>query len=180
MSIAITKWVADTQKAMAEGELPSLKRTFNAALADTVKKMPMVTKRRCMDGSLQTPCVVGVPATIIFPQTLFDTENCVSVPLPFFLNKNLRYITDKAATLPTIKSNPLAGDTKGINIIDSVWVSCEVLLRAGCGSSQSKSRYYASTRSPESPAVREELYQVSMSAICIPFACLPVPPLLSG
>jgi len=122
MSIAITKWVADTQKAMAEGEHPSLKRGLNAVLADTTKKMSTeaarIAKRRCMDGSLQTPRVIGIPATIIFPQTLFDTENCVSIPLPFFLNKNLRYITDNAATLPTIKSNPLAGETKGISIID--------------------------------------------------------------
>ena len=122
MSIAVTKWVADTQKAIAEGEHPSLKRAFNVAVADVTKKTSAeearLAKRRCMDGSLQMPRVIGVPATIIFPQTLFDTENCVSIPLPFFLNKNLRYIIDKAATLPTIKSNPLAGETKGISIID--------------------------------------------------------------
>jgi len=122
MSIAITKWVADTQKAITEGEHPSLKRGSNVAFAEAAKKTSAeesrLAKRRCMSRTLQTPRVVGVPATIIFPQTLFDTENCVSIPLPFFLNKNLRYITDKAATLPTIKSNPLPGETKGINIID--------------------------------------------------------------
>ncbi|KAF8799675.1 hypothetical protein BYT27DRAFT_7025824, partial [Phlegmacium glaucopus] len=122
MPIAVTKWVTDTQKAMAEGEHSSLKRDSNSVLAESTKKTfaeeARLAKRRCMHGSLQMPRVIGVPATIIFPQTLFDTENCVSIPLPFFLNKNLRYITDKAATLPTIKSNPLAGETKGINILD--------------------------------------------------------------
>ncbi|KAF8153132.1 hypothetical protein B0H34DRAFT_819607 [Crassisporium funariophilum] len=51
-------------------------------------------------------------------KSLFDTEGCVSVPLPFFLNKNLRIIIDEAATLPTMKSNPLPGETKGISILD--------------------------------------------------------------
>lgn len=122
MSIAVTKWVADTQKAITEGEHPSLKRAFNVAVADVTKKTSTeearLAKRHCMDGSLQMPHVIGVPATIIFPQTLFDTENCVSIPLPFFLNKNLRYIIDKVATLPTIKSNPLAREMKGISIIN--------------------------------------------------------------
>jgi len=52
------------------------------------------------------------------PQTLFDTELCVAIPLPFFLNKNLCTITDVAATLPTIKSNPLPGKTKGTVILN--------------------------------------------------------------
>ena len=122
MSIAVTKWVADTQKAMSEGEFSSLKRGFNVALSKVAKKTSAnearLAKRRCMDGLLQTPRVIGVPAAIIFPQILFDTENCVSLPLPFFLNKNLCYIIDKVATLPTIKSNPLVGETKGISIIN--------------------------------------------------------------
>ena len=121
MPIEITKWVAETQKAMAGGELSSLKRGLNGGMADSSRRTPAearVTKRRCMDGSLLMPRVVGVSTTIIFPQTLFDTENCVLVPLPFFLNKNLCHIIDKAATLPTVKSNPLAGETKGITIID--------------------------------------------------------------
>ena len=121
MSIVVTKWVADIQKAMAEGESSSLKRGFNVALVEGVKvsaNEARLAKRHCMDGSLQTPHVIDVPAAIIFPQILFDMENCVSLPLPFFLNKSLCYIIDKAATLPTIKSNPLVGETKGISIID--------------------------------------------------------------
>ena len=77
-----------------------------------------IAKRRCMDGSSQTARIVGQTPTIKFPQTLFDTELCVAVPLPFFLNKNLRIITDEAATLPTVKSNPLPGETKGTMILD--------------------------------------------------------------
>ena len=77
-----------------------------------------ITKRRCMDGSSHMAGVIGQTPTIKFPQTLFDTELCVAVPLPFFLNKNLRIITDEAAALPTVKSNPLPGETKGTTILD--------------------------------------------------------------
>ncbi|KAF8797489.1 hypothetical protein BYT27DRAFT_7125474 [Phlegmacium glaucopus] len=107
---------------MEAGELTLLKRTLNSSVVDATKKVSVedtrLAKRHCMDGLLQMPCVIGVPATIVFTQTLFDTENCVSLLLPFFLNKNICYITDKAATLPIMKSSPLAGETKGINIID--------------------------------------------------------------
>ncbi|KAF8960692.1 hypothetical protein BDZ97DRAFT_1631438, partial [Flammula alnicola] len=51
-------------------------------------------------------------------RTLFDTEGCVAIPLPFFLTQNLRILIDEAATLPTIKSNPLPGETKGIYVLD--------------------------------------------------------------
>ncbi|KAF8164756.1 hypothetical protein B0H34DRAFT_639839, partial [Crassisporium funariophilum] len=71
-----------------------------------------------MDGTLQVQKTLGMATPIQFPQSLFDTEGCVLVPLPFFLNKNLRIMIDKAATLLTIKSNPLPGKTKGISIFD--------------------------------------------------------------
>lgn len=35
-----------------------------------------------------------------------------------YLSKNLRSLNDEGATLPTVKSNPLPGDTKGICILD--------------------------------------------------------------
>jgi len=58
MSIAITKWVTETQKAMAEGERPSLKRVSNVAFVEAAKKTSVeesrLAKRRCMDGTLQT------------------------------------------------------------------------------------------------------------------------------
>lgn len=71
-----------------------------------------------MDGSSHIARVIGQTPTIKFPQTLFDTELCVSILLPFFLNKNLCTITDEAATLPTIKSNPLPSKTKGTVILN--------------------------------------------------------------
>ena len=77
-----------------------------------------VSKRRCMDGANQIERVVGEPVPIEFAQTLYDTELCAAIPLPFFLSKNLRTLIDESATLPTVKSNPLPGETKGIYILD--------------------------------------------------------------
>jgi hypothetical protein len=61
MSIAITKWVAETQKAMAEGEHPNVKRISTVAFADATKKTSTeesrITKRRCMSGTLQMPYI---------------------------------------------------------------------------------------------------------------------------
>ena len=71
-----------------------------------------------MDGSSQTARVIRQTSTIKFLQTFFDTELCITVLLAFFLNKNLQIITDEAATLPTVKSNPLPGKTKGTVILD--------------------------------------------------------------
>src|SRR6266567_6016461 len=77
-----------------------------------------VAKRRCMDGSLLVERVVGAFMPVDFANSLFDTELHVAVPLPFFLNKTLRVLIDEASTLPTIKSNPLPGESKGIYILD--------------------------------------------------------------
>jgi len=41
-----------------------------------------------------------------------------SLPLPFFLTRNLRTLIDEASTLPTVKSNPVPGETKGIYILN--------------------------------------------------------------
>ena len=77
-----------------------------------------LSKRRCMDGSNHVERVVGEPIPIEFPQSLYDTEICVAVPLPFFLTRNLRSLVDEASTLPTVKSNPSPGETKGIYILN--------------------------------------------------------------
>jgi len=71
-----------------------------------------------MDGSLHVERIIGAFMPIDFANSLFDTELHVAVPLPFFLNKNLRILIDEASTLPTIKSNPLPGESKGIHILD--------------------------------------------------------------
>jgi hypothetical protein len=88
---------------------------------DSSKQTPeeaRVAKRRCMDGSSQVERIIGAFMPVDFANSLFDTELHVAVPLPFFLNKNLRVLIDEASTLPTIKSNPLPGESKGIHILD--------------------------------------------------------------
>jgi len=77
-----------------------------------------LSKRRCMDGANHVERVVGEPIPIEFSQSLYDTEICVAVPLPFFLTRNLRTLIDEASTLPTIKSNPAPGETKGTYILN--------------------------------------------------------------
>ena len=73
-----------------------------------------LSKRRCMDGTNHVERVVGEPIPIEFSQSLYDTELCVAVPLPFFLTWNLQSLIDEASTLPTVKSNPVPGESKGI------------------------------------------------------------------
>ena len=79
------------------------------------------SKRRRMDGSKAAERIVGAQRDIDFSDILFTTNQHVPIPLPFFRNENLRYIIDHAATLPTLKANPLAGEPKGqfiLNISD--------------------------------------------------------------
>ena len=85
---------------------------------DTLAEDARISKRRCMDGSNHVERVVGEPIPIEFPQSLYDTEICVAVPLPFFLTRNLRSLVDEASTLPTVKSNPAPGETKGTYILN--------------------------------------------------------------
>jgi len=66
----------------------------------------------------QVEWVVGEPVSIGFVQTLYDTKLCAAFLLPFFLSKNLHTLIDESATLPTVKLNPLPGETKGIYILD--------------------------------------------------------------
>ena len=80
-------------------------------------------KWRRMDGSKAAERVIGSQRDIEFSDILFTTNAHVPIPLPFFRNANLRYIIDQAATLPTMKSNPLLGETKGqfiLNIPDMI------------------------------------------------------------
>ncbi|KAF8805930.1 hypothetical protein BYT27DRAFT_7103438, partial [Phlegmacium glaucopus] len=75
-------------------------------------------KRRRMDGSKEAERVVGIQRPIEFSDILFTTNVHVPIPLPFFRNVNLCYLIDHAATLLTIKSNPLSGETKGQFILN--------------------------------------------------------------
>ncbi|KAF8816953.1 hypothetical protein BYT27DRAFT_7247842 [Phlegmacium glaucopus] len=80
-------------------------------------------KWRRMDGSKAAKRIIGIQCAIKFSEILFTTNVHVPVPLPFFQNTNLHYMIDHAATLPTIKSNLLLGETKGqfiLNIADLI------------------------------------------------------------
>ena len=86
-----------------------------------VSEFSLDAKRRRMDGSKAAERIIGSQRDIEFSDILFTTNAHVPIPLPFFRNENLRYIIDQAATLPTTKSNPLPGETKGqfiLNISD--------------------------------------------------------------
>ena len=75
-------------------------------------------KRRRMDGTRAAERIVSTQRPIEFSEILFTTNVHVPIPLPFFRNENLRYLIDHAATLPTTKSNPLPGETKGQFILN--------------------------------------------------------------
>ncbi|KAF8951558.1 hypothetical protein BDZ97DRAFT_1684206, partial [Flammula alnicola] len=107
-SLSFTNILQKNKKIEAENEARSLK-TFNHTLDPVAHP----------DTGSETASLITIdPDDLNRLKSLFDTEGCVSVPLPFFLNKNLRVIIDEAATLPTMKSNPLPGKTKGISILD--------------------------------------------------------------
>jgi hypothetical protein len=112
---SLAKWIADED--IKDRDATKVKRK----VADDPKlsaEEARIAKRRCMNGNNMVPWIVGTPWQTKFPQSLFDTEGCVAVPLPFFLNENLQIINVEAATLPTVKTNPNPGETKGISILD--------------------------------------------------------------
>jgi hypothetical protein len=112
---SLAKWIADED--VKDKEDLKLKRKATDEPKLTAEEA-RIAKRRCMNGKNLVPWIVGVPWQTKFPQSLFDTEGCVAVPLPFFLNENLEIINVEAATLPTVKTNPNPGETKGIAILD--------------------------------------------------------------
>ena len=75
-------------------------------------------KCRCMDSDRATNQIIGLQNPIDFSEIMYTTDNHTALPLPFFQNKHLRYIIDHGATLPTIKSNPKEGESKGAYILD--------------------------------------------------------------
>jgi len=108
----LTKWIADE-----EIKEKKLKRKPTDDLKPSAEEA-RIAKRCCMNGQKMVPWVVGVPWQATFPQILFNTKLCITVPLPFFLNKNLNILNVKASTLPTTKTNPNPGETKGTVILD--------------------------------------------------------------
>jgi hypothetical protein len=75
-------------------------------------------KRRCMDGDRASCRTIGSQNPIEFSDIMFATDNHIALPLPFFQNRHLRYIIDYGAILPTLKSNPKGGESKGSHILD--------------------------------------------------------------
>jgi hypothetical protein len=71
-----------------------------------------------MDGDKAGNRIIGLQNPIDFSEIMYMTDNHIALPLPFFQNKNLRYIIDYGATLPTIKLNPKEGESKGAYILD--------------------------------------------------------------
>ncbi|KAK0491738.1 hypothetical protein EDD18DRAFT_1012679, partial [Armillaria luteobubalina] len=75
-------------------------------------------KRRCRDISAARPYVPGEKHNVEFADILYDTDDAYFIPLTFFLNRNLQYLIGEVSSLSVTKTNPLPGQTKGVNIID--------------------------------------------------------------
>lgn len=75
-------------------------------------------KRRCKDTAAERPHVPGEQRDVVFAEILYDTDDALLLPLPFFLNVNLQWLIDDSSTLLTTKTNPKAGETKGSFILD--------------------------------------------------------------
>ena len=60
-------------------------------------------KRRCMTAKTSVRRNFQQRIAFIFPQIMFDTEDRMPLPLPFFTHKALRYIIDNLAVLPVRK-----------------------------------------------------------------------------
>jgi hypothetical protein len=111
-----------TRETQAEKEERD-KRKLNELNSHNESEFSSNAKRRRMDGTRASERVIGSQREIEFSDILFTTNAHVPIPLPFFRNANLRYIIDHATTLPTTKSNPLPGETKGqfiLNISDMI------------------------------------------------------------
>ncbi|KAK0489988.1 hypothetical protein EDD18DRAFT_1358973 [Armillaria luteobubalina] len=75
-------------------------------------------KHRCRDISAARPYVPGEKHNVEFTDILYNTDDAYFIPLTFFLNRNLQYLIDEVSSLSVTKTNPLPGQTKGVNVID--------------------------------------------------------------
>jgi hypothetical protein len=62
-----------------------------------------MAKRRCMSANMLTSRNLEQPTSFNFPQIMFDTEDRMPIPLPFFTHKSLRYLIDHLAILSVRK-----------------------------------------------------------------------------
>jgi hypothetical protein len=81
------------------------KRQADESLTDSNEdpRSSRVAKRRCMTAKTSVRRNFQQRITFNFPQILFDTEDRMPLPLPFFTHKALRYIIDNLALLPVRK-----------------------------------------------------------------------------
>ncbi|KAF8813112.1 hypothetical protein BYT27DRAFT_7220601 [Phlegmacium glaucopus] len=114
---SLAKWIADED--IKDKEDIKSKQNTNDKPKLTAEEAH-IAKRQCMNGKNLVPWIMGVPWQARFLQSLFDTKGCIAglSPNTFFLNNNLQILNAEAATLPTVKTNPNPGETKGISILD--------------------------------------------------------------
>ncbi len=74
-------------------------------------------KRRCMSALTLISRDTERPTSFNFPQIMFETENRMPIPLPFFTHKSLRFIINNLAILPTKKVES-DGSSKKAVILD--------------------------------------------------------------
>ncbi|KAF8959277.1 hypothetical protein BDZ97DRAFT_1629411, partial [Flammula alnicola] len=55
--------------------------------------------------------VKGEQHLIVFPEIIYLAEDHTAIPLPIFLNRALQHVIGEAATVETMRSNPLPGQT---------------------------------------------------------------------
>jgi len=107
-----------TRENRHEREEREKRKRDDSSKTNSDENLTREAKRRCMDGDRAAERMVGIQNPIEFSEIMYTTDNHAALPLTFFRNKNLRYIIDHGATLPTIKSNPREGETKGCYILD--------------------------------------------------------------
>ncbi|EDR08774.1 uncharacterized protein LACBIDRAFT_327093 [Laccaria bicolor S238N-H82] len=107
-NLSLTNILQRNKTIEAENDARSAK-TLNNALDPAAHPQP---------GSEVASLITIDPEDLARLRSLYDTEHCVAVPLPFFLTQNLRSLVDEVSTLPTVKSNPAPGETKGIYILN--------------------------------------------------------------
>ena len=107
MPFYLIKKLADTKL------LNSLKRSENPT-DSTEGDTSSSAKRRCMSATTLISRDTERPTSFNFPQIMFNTENRMPIPLPFFTHKSLRYIINNLAILPTKKVESDGTSKKGV------------------------------------------------------------------
>ncbi|KAK0465687.1 hypothetical protein IW261DRAFT_1346992 [Armillaria novae-zelandiae] len=120
--MAVQKVIAQLEA--KEKDVVTKKR--DAADAKLTAEQAHKAKHRCKDTVAKHPHVPGEQRNIKFAEILYDTNNALLMPLHFFLNVNLQWLIDELSTLPTIKTNPRAGEARQRAPSSSMW------RRPGC------------------------------------------------